>query len=74
MLRRRAEGTIPYSLEKGETPRFTGRGVVALATDPNRMERSGKVLIVNEIAHEYGFTDVDGSQPGHLGQQMGLVV
>jgi dehydrogenase/reductase SDR family protein 1 len=73
ILRRRAEGTIPYSLEKGETPRFTGRGVVALATDPNRMERSGQVLIVNEIAHEYGFTDIDGSQPGHLGQQMGLV-
>jgi len=73
ILQRRAEGTIPYSLEKGETPRFTGRGVVALATDPHRMERSGKVLIVNEIAHEYGFTDVDGSQPGHLGQQMGVV-
>ena len=37
------------------------------------MERSGQVLIVNEIAKEYGFTDVDGSQPGHLVQQMGLV-
>jgi dehydrogenase/reductase SDR family protein 1 len=73
ILKRKAEGKIPYSVEKAETPRFTGRGVVALATDPNRMERSGQVLIVNEIAKQYGFTDVDGSQPGHLGQQMGLV-
>jgi hypothetical protein len=47
--------------------------LVALATDPNRMERSGQVLIVNEIAKQYGFTHADGSQPGHLGQQMGLV-
>jgi dehydrogenase/reductase SDR family protein 1 len=73
LVKRKAEGSMPYGIEKGETPRFTGRGVVALATDPNRMERSGQVLIVHEIAHEYGFTDVDGSQPGHLGQQMGLV-
>ena len=73
LVKRKAEGSMPYDIEKGETPRFTGRGVVALATDPNRMERSGQVLIVHEIAHEYGFTDVDGSQPGHLGQQMGLV-
>jgi NAD(P)-dependent dehydrogenase (short-subunit alcohol dehydrogenase family) len=73
ILQRKAEGKYRYSIEKAETPRFTGRGVVALATDPDRMERSGQVLIVNEIAHEYGFTDVDGSQPGHLGQQMGLV-
>ena len=73
ILQRKAKGTIPYSVEKAETPRFTGRGVVALATDPKRMERSGQVLIVHEIAREYGFTDVDGRQPGHLGQQMGLV-
>jgi len=73
LVKRKAEGSMPYGIEKGETPRFTGRGVVALATDPNRMERSGQVIIVHEIAHEYGFTDVDGSQPGHLGQQMGLV-
>jgi len=72
IVQRKAEGRVPFSIEKGETPRFTGRGVVAVATDPDRMERSGQVLIVNQIAHEYGFTDVDGSQPGHLGQQMGL--
>jgi hypothetical protein len=28
---------------------------------------------VHEIAHEYGFTDIDGRQPGPLNEQMGLV-
>jgi dehydrogenase/reductase SDR family protein 1 len=46
--------------------------VVAIATDPKRFERSGQILIVNELGREYGFTDVDGSQPGTLPEQMGL--
>lgn len=72
LLEREREGDIPVSTKNGESPRFTGRGVVAIATDPNRMERSGKVQIVYEIAREYGFTDVDGRQPGSLGEQMGM--
>jgi NAD(P)-dependent dehydrogenase (short-subunit alcohol dehydrogenase family) len=46
-----------------ETPRFTGRAVVALATDSNVMARTGKALIVAELGLEYGFTDVEGNQP-----------
>jgi NAD(P)-dependent dehydrogenase (short-subunit alcohol dehydrogenase family) len=46
-----------------ETPRFTGRAVVALATDPDIMARSGKAWIVADLAREYGFTDVDGTTP-----------
>ena len=72
LLQRAAEGKTPASVAKGESPRFTGRAVVAIATDPDRMERSGQVLIVNELGREYGFSDVDGSQPGTLPQQMGL--
>lgn len=73
LLQRDAEGQVPVSLEKGESPRFSGRAVVAIATDPKRFERSGQILIVNELGREYGFTDVDGSQPGTLPEQMGLV-
>jgi dehydrogenase/reductase SDR family protein 1 len=73
LLQRDAEGQVPVPLEKGETPRFSGRAVVAIATDPKRFERSGQILIVNELGREYGFTDVDGSQPGTLPEQMGLV-
>jgi hypothetical protein len=41
---------------------FLGRAVAALAADPNVLERSGGVFITPELAREYGFTDVDGTQ------------
>jgi NAD(P)-dependent dehydrogenase (short-subunit alcohol dehydrogenase family) len=46
-----------------ETPFYIGRAVVALASDPNVMAKSGKVLATWDLAPEYGFTDVDGRQP-----------
>lgn len=65
-------GMVPFPIDKGETPRFTGRAVVAIATDPKRFEKTGQVLIVADLGHEYGFADVDGRQPGPLAEQMGL--
>ncbi len=44
-------------LSRAENPIFTGRAVVALATDPNRMDKSGRVLVVADLAREYGFRD-----------------
>jgi NAD(P)-dependent dehydrogenase (short-subunit alcohol dehydrogenase family) len=46
-----------------ETPHYIGRAVVALAADPNVMAKSGQALATWHLAHEYGFTDADGSQP-----------
>jgi NAD(P)-dependent dehydrogenase (short-subunit alcohol dehydrogenase family) len=46
-----------------ETPAYVGRAVVALAADPQVMRKSGDVLEVGALAREYGFTDVDGTQP-----------
>jgi NAD(P)-dependent dehydrogenase (short-subunit alcohol dehydrogenase family) len=43
-----------------ESPEYVGRAVVALASDQNVMEKSGRVLAVGDLAGEYGFTDVDG--------------
>src|SRR5262249_12778372 len=48
---------------KGETPRFTGRAVAALAADPEVMRHSGRALASRELALLYGFRDVDGSLP-----------
>jgi NAD(P)-dependent dehydrogenase (short-subunit alcohol dehydrogenase family) len=46
-----------------ESPRFTGRAVVALATDPDLpTARSGRAWIVAELARDYGFTDIDGNE------------
>ncbi len=46
-----------------ETPAYLGRALVALAADAGVIERSGQLLEVGALAKEYGFTDVDGSQP-----------
>lgn len=46
-----------------ETPTYLGRAIVALASDERVMEKSGQVLEVGTLAREYGFTDVNGTQP-----------
>jgi NAD(P)-dependent dehydrogenase (short-subunit alcohol dehydrogenase family) len=55
------EGT--FDLAGAESPRFVGRAVVALATDPRVMRRTGVAFEVAGLARDYGFTDVDGSVP-----------
>ena len=39
---------------------YVGRAVAALAADSTVMHKSGGVYAVSDLAHEYGFTDVDG--------------
>lgn len=46
-----------------ESPRFAGRGVVAMASDPNVLARSGRAFTTRSLADDYGFTDVDGELP-----------
>ena len=53
----------PEELATSESPRYAGRAVVALATDPDVMRRSGGAYKTGQLAREYGFTDVDGTQP-----------
>src|SRR6187551_2327838 len=56
------EGTFDVAL--AESPRFCGRAVVALATDPDVARRTGRPWTTAALAADYGFTDVDGSLPG----------
>jgi hypothetical protein len=46
-----------------ETTAYIGRAIVALAAVPRALDKSGQVLEVGTLAQEYGFTDVDGTQP-----------
>jgi NAD(P)-dependent dehydrogenase (short-subunit alcohol dehydrogenase family) len=46
-----------------ETPVYLGRAIAALAGDPRALERSGQLLEAGTLAQEYGFTDVNGTQP-----------
>lgn len=44
-------------LTRARSPEFTGRAVVALASDPKIVEKTGRVLRVTDLANEYGITD-----------------
>jgi dehydrogenase/reductase SDR family protein 1 len=61
-------GELPYITEVSESPEFTGRAITALFTDPKRMDKTGRVHVVAELAEEYGFDDVDGTRPPSLRQ------
>src|SRR5580704_7423127 len=50
-----------------ETPHFIGRAIAALAADPEVWRKAGAALYVGDLAREYGFTDLDGSQPHFWG-------
>ncbi|HEY6791102.1 MAG TPA: SDR family NAD(P)-dependent oxidoreductase [Trebonia sp.] len=61
MLTLPGEGQV--DLDNAETPRFSGRGVVALASDPSVARHSGKALRIRHLAELYKFTDIDGRVP-----------
>jgi NAD(P)-dependent dehydrogenase (short-subunit alcohol dehydrogenase family) len=60
------EAAAYLDLSNSESPEFIGRAVVALANDPDVMEKTGDVLVAAAVAEEYGFTDIDGKQPRPL--------
>ena len=53
----------PHFVAISESPRFVGRAVAALAADPQVHGRNGGSFSSGGLAREYGFTDLDGSQP-----------
>lgn len=53
----------PPGFEVSESPRYVGRGVVAIASDPGRARWNQKSVTSAQVAAEYGFTDIDGSRP-----------
>ena len=55
-----------FDLSNSESPEFIGRVIAALARDPARMERTGRVLVAAAVALELGVQDVDGRQPAPL--------
>ncbi len=60
---REAKVGSPHFVAISESPRFVGRAVAALAADPDLGRRNGGSFSSGELAREYGFTDLDGSQP-----------
>ena len=60
---RDAAAKNPHFAAISESPRFVGRAAAALAADPNVHRRNGGSYSSGGLAREYGFTDLDGSQP-----------
>jgi NAD(P)-dependent dehydrogenase (short-subunit alcohol dehydrogenase family) len=60
---RDALASAPPGFAASETPRFVGRGIAALAADPDRARWNQRSVTSAELAREYGCTDLDGSQP-----------
>jgi NAD(P)-dependent dehydrogenase (short-subunit alcohol dehydrogenase family) len=57
------QNDAPNDFMVSESPRYVGRAVVALAADPKVKGKSGRVFSSWALAREYGFTDLDGTQP-----------
>jgi NAD(P)-dependent dehydrogenase (short-subunit alcohol dehydrogenase family) len=63
----------PHILES-ETPFFIGRGLAALAADPDLLGKSGKTFTSWGLSDEYDIVDVDGRRPhwGKYAEKMGF--
>jgi NAD(P)-dependent dehydrogenase (short-subunit alcohol dehydrogenase family) len=61
----RADGypRVPDGFAGSESLRYVGRPVAALATDPSRARWNQQSVTAAQLAREYGFRDIDGSQP-----------
>lgn len=55
--------SAPPDFALSESPRYVGRAIVALASDPDRTRWNQQSVNSGQLAREYGFTDLDGSQP-----------
>jgi NAD(P)-dependent dehydrogenase (short-subunit alcohol dehydrogenase family) len=60
------EAAAWLDLSNSESPEFIGRAIAALASDPDVIRHTGKVLVAAAVALDYGFTDVDGKSPRPL--------
>ncbi len=61
--RHAAGRTAPPDFAVSETPGYLGRGVAALAADPDVSRFAGQTLASWTLMREFGSTDADGTQP-----------
>jgi len=59
----KGQPVAPAGFAFSESPRYVGRAVEAIASDPNRARWNQKSVSSAQLAREYDFTDIDGTQP-----------
>jgi len=57
------DAEAPPGFAQSETPRFVGRGIAAMAADPDLTRWNQQSVTAADLCRAYGFTDVDGTQP-----------
>ncbi|XP_041376040.1 dehydrogenase/reductase SDR family member 1-like [Gigantopelta aegis] len=55
-----------FFLNHGESTEYAGKCIVHLASDPNIMKKSGRILLAADVGDEYGFVDIDGRTPYNM--------
>lgn len=55
--------SAPNGFVASESPRYVGRAIAALASDPDRARWNQKSVSSGQLARAYHFTDIDGTQP-----------
>jgi dehydrogenase/reductase SDR family protein 1 len=54
---------VGIPLENAESPGFTGKAIVSVASDADNIRMTGSYQVVAELAEEYGFTGINGMRP-----------
>jgi len=54
------------TVAKCHTPRLIGRAVVALASDPHVLQKTGTLIKIQDLVYGYGLTDIDERQTGEM--------
>jgi hypothetical protein len=49
-----------------ESMEFAGKCIVAIANDPKRMEKTGHIVLTQELSKEYNIYEDDGSKDLYL--------
>uniref|UniRef100_A0A914DE93 Dehydrogenase/reductase SDR family member 1 n=1 Tax=Acrobeloides nanus TaxID=290746 RepID=A0A914DE93_9BILA len=53
---------LKKNIQNAESVEYSGKAIVALATDPKVLDKTGKILITADLGKEYGFKDIDGRE------------
>ncbi|XP_053376078.1 dehydrogenase/reductase SDR family member 1-like [Mercenaria mercenaria] len=64
---RQPEKMLEY-FEKAETTEFAGQCIAAMATDPDLLKMSGKIVQTCDLARRYGLKDAEGHGPSDFRQ------
>ncbi|CAF2743753.1 DHRS1 [Lepeophtheirus salmonis] len=61
-----ARNSAKRTFESGESTEFTGMAIVKLASDPNTIQCTGKILLTSFLARKYDIKDLNGTITGDM--------